>query len=284
MEKNQERLQVIENIKNAANNREFDKKVELNDPVITEEQRQERIVNFDTLRKKPINKIKRKVARNMALNYAKMFNSDAEIIGLENLESVKGGAIITSNHFSVKDSTMIFHTLKQIGKQNKLNIIVEEENILMEGHFGFILNNCGTIPISQNKEYYNKNFLPAVEKLLQKNEYVLVYPEEQMWFNYKKPRPCKIGAYHLATKNNVPVIPFFIEMREKDGFDQDGFKNIRYIIHIMKPIYPDTNKDLKTNKTEMRDKDYKLKVEAYEKAYDKKLDYNFEDWDIAGLV
>lgn len=284
MEKNQERLQVIENIKNAANNREFDKKVELNDPVITEKLRQERIVNFDILRKNPINKIKRKIARNIALNYAEMFNNDTEIIGLENLESVKGGAIITSNHFSVKDSTMIFHTLKQIGKQNKLNIIVEEENILMEGHFGFILNNCGTIPISQNKEYYNKRFLPAVEKLLQKNEYVLVYPEEQMWFNYKKPRPCKIGAYHLATKNNVPVIPFFIEMREKDGFDQDGFKNIRYIIHIMKPIYPDVNKDLKTNKTEMRDKDYKLKVEAYEKAYDKKLDYNFEDWDIAGLV
>ena len=284
MEKNKERLQVIENIKEAANNGKFDSKVELNDPVITEEQRQERIVNFDNLRKNPINKIKRKIARNMALNYAKMFNSDAEIIGLENIENIETGAIITSNHFSVKDSTMIFHALKQINKQNKLNIVVEEENILMDGHFGFILNNCGTIPISKNKEYYNNNFLPSIEKLLKKNQFILIYPEEQMWFNYKKPRPCKIGAYHIATKNNVPVVPFFIEMREKDGFDQDGFKNIRYIIHIMQPIYPDKSKDLKTNKTEMRDEDYKLKVEAYEKAYEKKLDYKFEDWDIAGLV
>jgi hypothetical protein len=35
---------------------------------------------------------------------------------------------------------------------------------------------------------------------------------------------------------------------------------------------------------ELRDKDYQLKVAAYERAYGKKLDYTFEDRDIAGLV
>ena len=51
----------------------------------------------------------------------------------------------------------------------------------------------------------------------------------------------------------------------------------------MKPIFPDTSKDLKQNKEEMREKDYNLKKEAYEKAYGKKLDYKFNpEEDIAG--
>ena len=67
-----------------------------------------------------------------------------------------------------------------------------------------------------------------------------------MWFNYKKPRPCKIGAYHIASKFNVPVVPCFIELREKDEYDDDGFKKLKFILHIMEPIYPDPNKTLKT--------------------------------------
>ena len=43
------------------------------------------------------------------------------------------------------------------------------------------------------------------------------------------------------------------------------------------------NLPLKQRKQELMKKDYELKVKAYEKAYGKKLDYKFEDWDIAGL-
>ena len=101
----------------------------------------------------------------------------------------------------------------------------------------------------------------------------------------KKPRKLKIGAYHIAAKFNVPVIPCFTEMREiKEEYDDDGFNKIRYILHIMPAIYPDPNKDIRINKKEMRDKDYKAKVEAYEEAYGKKLSYNFENEDIAGFV
>ena len=51
----------------------------------------------------------------------------------------------------------------------------------------------------------------------------------------------------------------------------------------MEPIYPDPNKSIKENKEEMRKKDYAAKVKAYEEAYGKKLDYKFEDDDIAGM-
>lgn len=145
------------------------------------------------------------------------------------------------------------------------------------------MNNCGTIPLSNSKTYLEKKFMPAIETLLKNGDFILIYPEEQMWFNYRKPRPLKHGTYHLAAKFNVPVIPCFTEIRTKKDLDSDGFNKLKFVLHIMEPIYPDQNKTLKENKNEMCKKDYDAKVKAYEEAYGKKLDYKFEDSDIAGL-
>lgn len=284
MKKDAERLKVIENIKANVKNNKLNDKVELSDPIITEEQRQENVIHFDNLRKNPVKRFKRVVARNIANSYTTLFNKDTEIVGLENVKDIKTGAIITANHFSPQDSTVIRYFTNKIGKRNHLSILVEEENLLMEGQFGFLMNNCGTIPVSKSKEYTENNFYPSIAKMLKKKEFLLIYPEEQMWFNYRKPRPLKNGAYHLAAKNNVPIIPCFIEMREiENEYEDNGFNKLKYIIHILKPIYPSPDKNVRENKIEMRDKDYELKKQAYEKAYGKKLTYDFEDSDIAGL-
>ena len=283
MEKNKERLEVIENIKEAATRGDFHAKVEINDPVITTKEQKNVILNYDILKNNPVSRIKRIVARNIAKNYTKIFNYDSEIIGMENLKKIKTGAIITSNHFSPKDSTVIMYATNKVKRREHLDIIVEEENIFMTGRFGFLMQNCGTIPISKSNKYLEKNFMPSVKVLLDNKDLILIYPEEQMWFNYKKPRPCKIGAYHIAAKFNVPVVPCFTELREKKEYDDDGFKKLKFVLHIMEPIYPDPNKSIKENKEEMRKKDYAAKVKAYEEAYGKKLDYKFEDDDIAGM-
>jgi hypothetical protein len=51
----------------------------------------------------------------------------------------------------------------------------------------------------------------------------------------------------------------------------------------MEPLYPDMSLPLKQRRQDLMKQDYELKVKAYEQAYGKKLDYEFEDWDIAGL-
>ena len=40
--------------------------------------------------------------------------------------------------------------------------------------------------------------------------------EQEMWFNYRKPRPPKRGAYYYAAKFNVPIVSFFVEIRDMD--------------------------------------------------------------------
>ena len=283
IEKNVERIKVIDNIKKSIENNQFNNKVEFGDHIVSQEERQNVVMEFDTLREKKSNKIKRNAALNLANEFTKLYNKNTEIIGLENLEKINSGAIITTNHFNPTDSTVIRHMTNKINKTSKLDIVIEEENIFMTGEFGKLTNYCNTIPLSKSDIYMKQKFFPAIEKFLNDKHWILIFPEEEMWYNYKKPRPLKIGAYHIAVKYNVPIIPTFIAMYERENeYDKDGFNKVDFKLYIMEPLYPDSSKSMKQQKEELRDKDYELKVKAYEKAYGKKLDYTFENWDIAG--
>ena len=283
MEKDKERLAVIENIKKCLVENNLNSKVEIGDPNVDKMLLEEKTNNFDIFKKNPINKIKNKIVRKIINNFVNEFNQDTEIVGLENIENIDTGAIITSNHFSPKDSTPIIYAIKKVGMYKKFNIVIDDNNLAMDGLFGFIMNYFNTVPINSDKEYNEKKFMPAIEKLLKNNNLILIYPEEEMWFNYKKVRNLKIGAYHLAAKFEVPIIPCFVEMREKSGeYEEDGFNKLKFVLHIMPPIYPNKDKSLKENKIMMHDKDYELKKEAYEKAYGKEMSYEFSDEDIAG--
>lgn len=68
-----------------------------------------------------------------------------------------------------------------------------------------------------------------------------------------------------------------IEKNEKYNYEIYATK---HILHVLPPIYPDSNKSVKENSIEMMQKDYEQKKNAYEKAYNKKLDYTFEETDI----
>ena len=107
MEKNKERLQVIENIRKAVENKEFNSKVELHDHVVTNEEREKVILKYDSRKKKLRNKAKTMVARSITDSITEYINFKTEIKGLENIKGIKTGAIITSNHFSKIDNTII---------------------------------------------------------------------------------------------------------------------------------------------------------------------------------
>lgn len=82
----------------------------------------------------------------------------------------------------------------------------------------------------------------------------------------------------------MPVISCFTEIIDENEMDNYEFKKVKYVLHVLDPIYPDKEKTVKENTKIMMNKDYKQKKEAYEKAYNKKLDYEFEKDDIAGFI
>lgn len=212
-----------------------------------------------------------------------MENRDTEVIGLENVKNINTGAIITSNHFNPLDNTVVRKFAKKAGKK-RIYVIGQESNLAMDGLIGFMMKYSDIIPISNQVSYMKNDFQKLIKETLDKKNFILIYPEQEMWFNYRKPRNLKPGAYYYASKYNVPIISCFIEIIDKDENDNDEFKKVKYKIHILKPIYPDSDKSDKENAAWMSQRDYSQKIEAYEKAYNKKLDYKFEDEDIAGWI
>ena len=284
MEKSQDRLIVIENIRRAIKENNLNAKVEEGDPVVSQSDREKVILNYDTKKKKIKNKVEYYFARSLTDSIAKSVNKETKIIGLDNIQNIDSGAIITCNHFSKVDNTIVRYMLKKINKTKNFGIIVQESNFFMPGIIGWLIRNNKTIPLSLDHKYMSNNFIPTIEEMLENKSFILIYPEEEMWFNYKKPRPPKPGAYHYAARYNVPIIPCFIQIEDTDEYEDNGFKKSRYIMHIMPPIFPDKNKDFKENKTQMREKDYEVKKQIYEKVYGKKLDYTFDPKeDIAGF-
>ena len=282
-EMDKERLKVIENIKSALERGDTFAKVELNDPVITDEDIRRVIYPFDNLRKKPINKLKAYIARVIANRETKKINTSTEIVGLENALGIEGGAIITCNHFNIIDNTIPRVLAQRCDRGKRFDIVVQASNVFMDGFFGFLMKNCNTLPVCASPHYTAKNLKPAIEKLLKRGDFILIYPEQEMWFNYKKPRNLREGAYHFAYDFNVPIIPCFIEMRETDGFDAQGFKNIKHILHVMPPIYPDKSLTQRDGRAKMQELDRQYKNQCYERIYGISPDTEFiPERDIAG--
>ena len=274
--------EVIKNIKQNILDNELNKKVEINDPTLTENELEMVLKRFYGLRK-------HKVAYFLESRFANLFvdilgrklSKNIQIEGIENIKDINNGAIVTSNHFNPLDNLTIRKLIKKCYKKN-VYIVSQETNLAMPGFLGYLMNSLNIIPLCKGPNYIIKTFKPELKKILDKNNYILIYPEEEMWFNYRLPRPCKRGAYEFAAENNVPVISCFVEIIDKEEDDNDEFKEVEYVVHVLKPIYPDSNKSVRENSKIMAELDYQQKIEAYEKAYHKKLDYTFSYQDIAG--
>ena len=276
------KLEVIKNIEKAVKNGELNKKVEVNDPKLTQDEKNKIINNYLQNRNKKSFKIKTKLAKTAISIATKILHKDTEILGIENIKDINGSAIITSNHFNPLDTLIMQKFAKEICEK-RLYIVSQETNLVMDGIVGFFMNYSNTIPISNQISYMKKDFPRMIKNILKENNLILIYPEQEMWFNYKKPRTLKDGAYYLAAKNNVPIISCFVEMIETNEKDNEQFNKVKYKLHILKPIYPNPNITAKENSTIMKEIDYKQRKQAYEKIYNKKLDYRFEAEDIAGL-
>ena len=239
---------------------------------------------IDYLKEKTMNKIKSKVFTAMTEAFFDKMVEENQIIiksvrGIENLENVRTGGIITSNHFNPFEGLSLIKTFENSSKykHHKIYEVIREGNYTnFPGFFGMAFRNCNTLPLSSNHQTMRK-FFDAVEKILKNGDFILIYPEQSMWLNYQKPKPLKDGAYRFAVKNNVPIIPFFTTTVESASIDDCGFPILEYYIHIEKPIYKDENLTDKENILNMKIKNFQIWKNIYEDFYGRKLKYTCDD-------
>ena len=272
--KSRDRLEVLEKIAELEREGRFDEDVEEDPPTRELKPRQ-----VDYLKKKLRSKIKTKLTYRVARTYMNSILENKQLIikeikGIENMNALKSGAVITCNHFNAHDSfaMQIAYEASNQRKRRFYRVIREGNYTNFPGFYGMLMRNCYTFPLSSNKETMKK-FMRSMDAVLQHGDFMLIYPEQSMWWNYRKPKPLKKGAFTFAVRNQVPVLPCFITMEDSDVLDEDGFYVQAYTINIAPAIYPDPNKSRAENITNMRDKNFEVWKNIYEETYGEPLVY-----------
>lgn len=237
--------------------------------------------DVDYLNEKLSSRIKNRIANVMGARFFDKLIADRQLIikevrGIENFKAVNGGKIVTCNHFSVGDNYAVWVALRDHMDGKLLYKVIREGNYTNPPKpFGLFMRHCNTLPLSSQLPTMKK-FLKAVSVLLGRGETILIYPEQGMWWNYRKPRPMQDGAFALAVRNKAPVVPIFITMEDSDVTDGDGFPVQEFTLHILPAIYPDPALSSAEAKAKMKRENYEAWVKVYEDFYGKPLVYSEE--------
>ena len=271
-EEKTERQEILERIQLFEKEGKFDQDVE-NDPPFKLLQPGD----VDYLRKRFISRFKTHFVVKKANKYFNSLIKNGTIVidGYENTEIIKGmksGAVITCNHFNPFDSIPLHKVVEKYAPKKKLWKVIREGNFTFPGMYGTFIRNYYSLPLAKNT-LVMRQMIDATKTVLTRGDFVLIYAEQSMWWNYRKPKPLKPGAFRFAAMAKVPVIPTFITMRDTDKKDADGYPVQAYTLHILEPIYPDPEQSVMENVNMMKEANEKAWKECYEKAYGVKLTY-----------
>lgn len=276
------REDAIENIRRAAAEGRFNDKTEPFDPEWDPSALKENILQYTAQIDSPLQRVRRAVARAIVDGWIRKYSDGVnEIKGVEKLLSFDGPAFVTANHFNPFDNGL-HRTLARKTGRGRLTAISQGTNFVMPGLNGFVLRNIDVIPLIGEPSYMNGPFRTLMRRSLDAGQLILIYPEQEMWFNYRKPRPGKRGAFLFAAEYGVPVVPTFTELLSRETAEASDFRDIKLILHVLDPIFPDPSLSARENSFRMARADYSAKVACYERVYGKPLDYAFTPWDIAG--
>ncbi|HCA55740.1 MAG TPA: hypothetical protein DEO95_09780 [Ruminococcaceae bacterium] len=279
-----DRVEILHKIEQYEKEGRFDEDVETDPPsrVLLPDE-------IEYVQKSMTDKLKTKIAFIIAHKFVNNLIKDKKFIikemkGLENFTNLDCGAVITCNHFNAFDSFAIQLAYEASGHKERTfwRVIREGNYTSFPGFYGFLMRHCNTLPLSSNRKTMQK-FISATNELIQGGNFVLFYPEQSMWWNYRKPKPLKTGAFTFAAKNKAPVLPCFITMKDSDVMGEDGFYVQEYTIHVAPPIYPDPALKTRRQVTDMMLKNYQVWKGIYESEYHIALTYT-TDFDPVSLM
>ena len=165
--KAKDRLEVLDKIARLEREGRFDEDVEEDPP--TKELKPD---DIDYLRKKISSKIKTKLTYKVARRFLNNIITNKQLIikdikGIENMNALKSGAIITCNHFNAFDSFAIQIAYEQSNQcKRKLYRVIREGNYTnFPGFYGMLMRNCYTFPLSSNKDTMRTTYFIFISSL-----------------------------------------------------------------------------------------------------------------------
>ena len=169
-----------------------------------------------------------------------------KIVGKKNLRYVRGGAVTVTNHVHILDSPMVACTLfprKPLFASLQSNFEIPVVRRLVR-----IL---GGVPIPESPKALGA-FMDAMRMQLKKGRIVHFYPEASLWPWHEELRPFKNGAFHLAVRSDVPVVPMVFTFREAGWLMRRLRKKPLVTLTVGEPEYPTKAGSERSRMEEMR--------------------------------
>lgn len=184
---------------------------------------------------------------------------DLKIEGKENIRNLKGGAISVSNHVLFLDCAMVGLACGA----KRVYYTTVEDNFKIP-FVRKLIKLLRAIPIPKKIEN-KKNFIKETEKLLKNENVMHFYPEAALHPYCTKLRHFKNGAFEIAVKNDVPVVPMVFTFREPEGLRKIFKRKKDITLTVLEPI------KLGEDTGSIKEKTEKLKNKVYEEIRKKML-------------
>ena len=162
--------------------------------------------------------------------------------GRENIvkyrKELAGGAITIANHCFRLDCPCVLLAAK---------VPLDVKIPMFAPNFGtkdgFFMKTVGGIPIPEAEAGMAalKKFNEAFDEFHRRGYWMHIFPEAKRWDFYKPLRPFQKGAFTMAYKYDMPLLPCVITFRERTGvYRLFGPKNLPLLqVEIGEPIFPD---------------------------------------------
>lgn len=169
-----------------------------------------------------------------------------KIKGRKNLKDAKkyfkNGAMTICNHVYRWDFLAVVQAVRK-----KLWFISRTENVMTSDKN--LIRGAGGIPLPQGISGV-RQFNAAFDELHSKKKWIHVFPESCRWEFYEPIRPFKLGAFKMAYKYQIPIIPCVLSYREPKGIYKIFKLNHPLItINIGKVILPNSENGETKNET-----------------------------------
>lgn len=121
------------------------------------------------------------------------------------------------------------------------------------GKDGFLMKAIGGVAIPEELSGL-RAFDKAMDELHANKQWIHLFPESCSWRFYAPLRPFKTGAFNMAYRHGLPVVPLVISFRPRTGWRKLFGKGEPLLtIHVGDPIVPDLNAPRKEEVARMRD-------------------------------
>lgn len=169
-----------------------------------------------------------------------------------NKQLFKNGAMTICNHIGRWDMISVLQAIRY------RRVWIPMFRLPFQGKDAYLMTHVGGIPVPEDRQGLRK-FNEAFDELHERKQWIHIFPESCSWKYYAPIRPFKIGAFNMAYKYNLPIIPCAISFRERKGF----FRIFRadeplVTIHVGEPILPDLSRPRREDAARMRDEAHRV--------------------------